>query len=142
MAKRKKRAAEKTTEQLQSDREWLIRTTRIGMGYVGLALEKAKDAKDVEAVVHYSRHFAEMELALAATTPPANGVLQLLGGKVVVAEAKLKKLLAAAEGVNRFAGEVEHKPVGGPRCDQHNECDFCHAGSELDVAIREAKGDA
>ena len=139
MGKRRKSPEAKAAAQLESDREWLVRTTLLGKGYIVKAFEAAKDAGDQTAMTLYARHLAEMDLAINGCRPAAECVLQRLGGKVADAEAKLAKLLAAAIGVNRFAGEVEHKPVGGPHCDDNRPCDFCYAGSELNVAITEAQ---
>lgn len=86
MAKRKKTGYAAEIVQLQSDREWLIRTTMLGLGYVRAALDDATDPVEKKL---YMRHVAEIEMAIAGCRPDAEDVLKLLGKKVHDLQAEL-----------------------------------------------------
>lgn len=91
MAKRRKSPEAKAVAQLESDREWLIRTTLLGKGYIVKALEVAKDSGDQTAMTLHARHLAEMDLAINGCRPAAEDVLRRLGDRV----AKAEKAIAA-----------------------------------------------
>lgn len=82
MAKRRKSRPPADVAQLQSDREWLIRTTLIGLGYVTVALEAAKEAGDAVAIKTAQRHVEEIERAIQSIRPAAEDVLRILGKRV------------------------------------------------------------
>lgn len=82
MAKRKRSQTQRDIRQLESDREWLVKTTIIGVGYVKAAIEKAEEAGDRTALATYLRHKIEMDLALDGSRPAAEDVLQRLGAEV------------------------------------------------------------
>lgn len=84
-------------------REALIRTTRIGLGYVRRVLDASRDeAQRVTA----ARHMAEMELVLDTAVPHAERVLQLLGEKVVTAHNDA--LEEAAKAIDRMYDDAGH----------------------------------
>jgi hypothetical protein len=96
MAKRRKNKAQRDLRQLESDREWLIKTNLIGIGYVRALLDGATH----EGVRSAAKiHLAEMERAIEGCRPASEDALARLGAEV----ARLRAGVGAA--IEQMAGE-------------------------------------
>ncbi len=129
MAKRKKSPEGRELAQLESDREWLVRTTLIGMGYLKSALDNADDPTEQQLI---RTHRAEMERAIDGCRPAAEDALQRLGKRVhglTVTANMVPKLVAAARVLieeNERTAESSHGPgeSGLDRWDQDDPENF------------------